>query len=123
MLFVGRTELIDKLLEDEAMKSQKSAVEGLEDLRVLFKYLELYGITDKVHVHRLDLSLRMHIKTTGEKFNNVFSDLVFQVVFDLSLARGLDYYTGVIYEAILQGKSLLNFMKIQCMYMYSYLKK
>ncbi|XP_078326526.1 histidine--tRNA ligase-like isoform X3 [Crassostrea virginica] len=68
----GRTELIDKLLEDEAMKSQKSAVEGLEDLRVLFKYLELYGITDKV-------------------------------VFDLSLARGLDYYTGVIYEAILQG--------------------
>lgn len=54
MLFVGRTELIDKLLEDEAMKSQKSAVEGLEDLRVLFKYLELYGITDKVHVHGLD---------------------------------------------------------------------
>lgn len=54
VLFVGRTELIDKLLEDEAMKSQKSAVEGLEDLRVLFKYLELYGITDKVHVQRLD---------------------------------------------------------------------
>lgn len=29
-----------------------------------------------------------------------------QVVFDLSLARGLDYYTGVIYEAILQGGQL-----------------
>ena len=28
----------------------------------------------------------------------------FQVSFDLSLARGLDYYTGVIYEAILTGK-------------------
>ena len=28
---------------------------------------------------------------------------MFQVVFDLSLARGLDYYTGVIYEAVLQG--------------------
>ena len=26
-----------------------------------------------------------------------------RVVFDLSLARGLDYYTGVIYEAILTG--------------------
>ena len=26
--------------------------------------------------------------------------------FDLSLARGLDYYTGVIYEAILLGKCL-----------------
>lgn len=49
LLTLGRTELIDKLLEDEAMKAQKSAVEGLEDLRVLFKYLELYGITDKVH--------------------------------------------------------------------------
>lgn len=48
LLTLGRTELIDKLLEDEAMKAQKSAVEGLEDLRVLFKYLELYGITDKV---------------------------------------------------------------------------
>lgn len=23
--------------------------------------------------------------------------------FDLSLARGLDYYTGVIYEAVLEG--------------------
>lgn len=27
-----------------------------------------------------------------------------QVLFDLSLARGLDYYTGIIYEAILLGK-------------------
>jgi histidyl-tRNA synthetase len=27
-----------------------------------------------------------------------------QVLFDLSLARGLDYYTGVIYEAILTGE-------------------
>jgi histidyl-tRNA synthetase len=27
-----------------------------------------------------------------------------KVIFDLSLARGLDYYTGVIYEAVLKGK-------------------
>lgn len=27
-----------------------------------------------------------------------------EIVFDLSLARGLDYYTGVIYEAVLKGK-------------------
>lgn len=26
-----------------------------------------------------------------------------QILFDLSLARGLDYYTGVIYEAVLKG--------------------
>jgi histidyl-tRNA synthetase len=25
------------------------------------------------------------------------------ITFDLSLARGLDYYTGVIYEAVLKG--------------------
>lgn len=36
-----------------------------------------------------------------EKLNVV---VVFQVSFDLSLARGLDYYTGVIYEAILTGE-------------------
>lgn len=29
-----------------------------------------------------------------------------QVSFDLSLARGLDYYTGVIYEAVLQGEKV-----------------
>lgn len=28
-----------------------------------------------------------------------------EIVFDLSLARGLDYYTGVIYEAVLKGKN------------------
>lgn len=28
-----------------------------------------------------------------------------EIVFDLSLARGLDYYTGVIFEAILKGES------------------
>jgi len=29
-----------------------------------------------------------------------------KVLFDLSLARGLDYYTGIIYEAVLLGESL-----------------
>ena len=31
-----------------------------------------------------------------------------RVLFDLSLARGLDYYTGVIYEAILLGSTALG---------------
>ncbi|CAI5493852.1 unnamed protein product [Closterium sp. Naga37s-1] len=31
-----------------------------------------------------------------------------RVVFDLSLARGLDYYTGVIYEAVLKGGSTVG---------------
>lgn len=50
LLILGRIELIDKFLEDEVMKVQKFVVEGLEDLRVLFKYFELYGIIDKVYV-------------------------------------------------------------------------
>lgn len=28
------------------------------------------------------------------------------IVFDLSLARGLDYYTGIIYEAVLVGSNV-----------------
>lgn len=31
------------------------------------------------------------------------SKCIGKVVFDLSLARGLDYYTGVIYEAVFKG--------------------
>lgn len=37
-------------------------------------------------------------------FSNIKTNFFFQVSFDLSLARGLDYYTGVIYEAILTGE-------------------
>lgn len=33
----------------------------------------------------------------------VKSKCIDKVVFDLSLARGLDYYTGVIFEAVFKG--------------------
>ncbi|MGH0116636.1 UNVERIFIED_CONTAM: hypothetical protein FKN15_012231 [Acipenser sinensis] len=66
----GGFDLAEKLLEDPKLSQNKHALEGLTDMKDLFKYLELFKITDKV-------------------------------IFDLSLARGLDYYTGVIYEAVL----------------------
>lgn len=47
----------------------KGASEALEDLRILFEYLEAM---DKLRF----------------------------ILFDVSLARGLDYYTGVIYKAV-----------------------
>ena len=47
-------------------------MEGLEDMRLLLQYCEIFQVADRVS-------------------------------FDLSLARGLDYYTGVIYEAVLLG--------------------
>ena len=59
------------------MSNSKAAKAGLEAMRLLLRYCEIFGILDKVS-------------------------------FDLSLARGLDYYTGVIYEAVLTGKHLLR---------------
>lgn len=66
----GGMDLAERLLQDPKMSQSKQACAGLTDIKLLFSYLQLFQITDKV-------------------------------VFDLSLARGLDYYTGVIYEAIL----------------------
>ncbi|XP_021562955.1 histidine--tRNA ligase, cytoplasmic isoform X7 [Carlito syrichta] len=66
----GGVSLVEQLLQDPKLSQNKQALEGLGDLKLLFEYLALFGIDDKIS-------------------------------FDLSLARGLDYYTGVIYEAVL----------------------
>nr|KAF6346638.1 hypothetical protein mPipKuh1_006059 [Pipistrellus kuhlii] len=66
----GGVSLVEQLLQDPKLSQNKQALEGLGDLKLLFEYLALFGIADKIS-------------------------------FDLSLARGLDYYTGVIYEAVL----------------------
>uniref|UniRef100_A0A0B8RXH9 histidine--tRNA ligase n=1 Tax=Philothamnus irregularis TaxID=1899461 RepID=A0A0B8RXH9_9SAUR len=66
----GGLSLIEQLLQDPKLSQNKLAREGLEEVKQLFRYLDIFGISD-------------------------------QISFDLSLARGLDYYTGVIYEAIL----------------------
>ncbi|XP_055841280.1 histidine--tRNA ligase, cytoplasmic isoform X1 [Episyrphus balteatus] len=69
----GGVELVDKLLEDEKLKSIKSAVSGLEGMKLLLKYCNAMGLSNRI-------------------------------CFDLSLARGLDYYTGVIYECVLKAE-------------------
>ncbi|KFU85666.1 Histidine--tRNA ligase, cytoplasmic, partial [Chaetura pelagica] len=66
----GGLELVERLLQDPRLSQNKLAKEGLGDMKLLFEYLALFGITGKIS-------------------------------FDLSLARGLDYYTGVIFEAVL----------------------
>lgn len=66
-------ELLARLMEAERgawFGVHPRATEALEDLRLLFDYLDCMG-----WLHRIS--------------------------FDLSLARGLDYYTGVIYEAVI----------------------
>ena len=69
----GGSELIDELLSRSEIQANERAKKGLEDLKLLFGFLKLFGITGDVS-------------------------------FDLSLARGLDYYTGVILEAVLLGQ-------------------
>uniref|UniRef100_A0A6J0U738 histidine--tRNA ligase n=1 Tax=Pogona vitticeps TaxID=103695 RepID=A0A6J0U738_9SAUR len=66
----GGVPLIEKLVQDPKLSQNKQAMEGLEDMKLLFEYLTLFDILDKISL-------------------------------DLSLARGLDYYSGVIYEAVL----------------------
>lgn len=66
----GGLEMIEQLLQDPLLSQNKLSLDGLNDMKTLFEYLALYGVTS-------------------------------QISFDLSLARGLDYYTGVIFEAVL----------------------
>uniref|UniRef100_A0A8C0MIA6 histidine--tRNA ligase n=2 Tax=Canis lupus familiaris TaxID=9615 RepID=A0A8C0MIA6_CANLF len=78
----GGVSLVEEMFQDSRLSQNKQALEGLGDLRLLFEYLTLFGIAEKIS-------------------------------FDLSLARGLDYYTGVIYEAVLlqtpaQAEECLN---------------
>ena len=61
--------LYKQIMDEKRFGDHVGANEALEDLRILFDYLEAMGKL---------------------KF----------ISFDLSLARGLDYYTGVIYEAV-----------------------
>ncbi|XP_068133901.1 histidine--tRNA ligase, cytoplasmic-like isoform X1 [Hyperolius riggenbachi] len=68
----GGSSLLEKLRDDPLVAHNPLAMEAVEELNLLYHYLEIFGIADKM-------------------------------VFDLSLARGLDYYTGVIYEAALLG--------------------
>jgi histidyl-tRNA synthetase len=62
--------LYTKLKDDVKLNGVPKGNTALEDMEILFKYMDIFEITDKF-------------------------------IFDLSLARGLDYYTGVIFEAVM----------------------
>lgn len=69
----GGAELIEELLSRAEIQANERTLKGLEDLKLLFGFLKIFGIAGDVS-------------------------------FDMSLARGLDYYTGVILEAVLVGQ-------------------
>jgi histidyl-tRNA synthetase len=70
----GGKDLLEKLRSDETLVANESAKQGLEDVKLLFEYLEAFEVLDRIS-------------------------------FDMSLARGLDYYTGVIYEVVTEGSA------------------
>lgn len=70
----GGRELLQDLQADATLTANESAKAGLDNMELLFNYLETF-------------------------------DVLKQVSFDMSLARGLDYYTGVIYEVITEGSA------------------
>ena len=70
----GGRDVLKYLQGDDHLKSNESMVRGMEEMDLLFTYLEAFGVLDKVE-------------------------------FNLSLARGLDYYTGVIYEVVTEGSA------------------
>ena len=47
-IIAGSIDTLETLLKDETLQTQKAAVEGMEELKLLLKYCELYGISDKV---------------------------------------------------------------------------
>ena len=91
---IGGKDLLMKLNADKALTAKSDAQKGLKDMELLLHYCGIFEILDKVTA----ISLLQFILQSSLLFN------AYQVSFDLSLARGLDYYTGVIFEAVLTSK-------------------
>ncbi|KAL8774787.1 MAG: hypothetical protein Q9209_000726 [Squamulea sp. 1 TL-2023] len=70
----GGSEILEILKNSDGLQTNESMKRGIEDMSLLFEYLESFGTLDKVE-------------------------------FNLSLARGLDYYTGLIYEVVTEGSA------------------
>ncbi len=48
VLLNGKTELLQNLLKDEHLSSNKRAKEGLDELAILFEYLESFSVMNRV---------------------------------------------------------------------------
>jgi len=70
----GGDDIIEFLKTDETLSQSEDVGKGVQDMELLFAYLDAFGARARVS-------------------------------FDLTLARGLDYYTGVIYEVVTEGSA------------------
>ena len=46
----GSVELCDVLLNDPALSKNELAIKGINDMKLLFKYLEVFKIKEKVYI-------------------------------------------------------------------------
>jgi len=110
---------VDKLdkLPWEEVKKEMTEEKGLatDSADLIGHYVKMNGYHDLVETLRNDESLSKN-KTAQSALDDMslclrYCDLfgiTDKIIFDMSLARGLDYYTGVIFEAILTGSSSLE---------------
>jgi len=92
LIFVGHRELIDALAKDERLARSKAAMNGLEDLKLLFKYCDLMGILDKVWLTGTceivcDLIIYLANRQTAVSLNIQFTvyDICIWIVFETRL--------------------------------------
>lgn len=108
-------EILSFILQSPWAEVRKEMIEekGLDDVTAdkIGEYVQLSGSTALVD----ELLKNEHLSKVASatkgleamklllQYCNILG-LEKKIIFDLSLARGLDYYTGVIYEAVLKSK-------------------
>ena len=50
----GRFELLEKLMSDQRLTAVTSSMAGLEDMKLLLQYCELFGVLDKVYIKMVE---------------------------------------------------------------------
>jgi histidyl-tRNA synthetase len=53
--FIGSKDLLEKLFQDQELYANKNAKSGLDDLVLLFKYLEFFEVLDLVFIIKHNL--------------------------------------------------------------------
>lgn len=97
------------LPEDSADKIGKLVTtkgEPMEVLRILQQERSPYVANAGSMSALKDLDLLFHYLQSAKCLH--------RISFDLSLARGLDYYTGVIYEAVFKGSMTVRTLSFSC---------
>ena len=121
---------VDKLDKNSWSEVRREMIEekGLNEANAdkIGTYVSLFGGTELISKLRQDDELMKH-ESAVKGLESV--ELLFkychilrvtdEIIFDLSLARGLDYYTGVIFEATLTGK--LSKIETACLLIKIYL--